>query len=180
VTRAYVAVGSNIDSERNLLAGLRALAQQVRVSAISTLYRTPPLERPDQEPFINGVVEVCTDLSPEGLQSILRAVESDRGRIRTADRHAARTLDLDLIAYDGLLRRGPKLTLPDPDVYRRAFVAVPLAELAPELILPDTGRRASDVAAGLDATHMTALPEYTRQVRTGVLNCSYCSSMKPQ
>jgi 2-amino-4-hydroxy-6-hydroxymethyldihydropteridine diphosphokinase len=170
VTRAFIAVGSNIEPERNVLEGLRTLAREVRLLGISTLYRTPPLERPEQEPFINGVVEVCTDLSPEGLRELLRTVEQQLGRVRTADKHAARTLDLDLIVYDGLLRRGPELTLPDPDVYRRPFVAIPLAQLAPDLVLPDTGRRAGDLAAALVATQMTALLDYTRKVRTEVLH----------
>lgn len=169
MTRAYVAVGSNIAPERNVLEGLRALAQRLSVVAVSTFYRTRPFERPAQDPFINGVAEVCTDLSPEGLRDLLRAVEAELGRIRTEDKHAARTLDLDILVYDGLVRHGQELTLPDPDVYRRPFLAVPLAELASELILPGTGRRVADVAAGLDATDMTALPDYTRQVRAEVL-----------
>jgi dihydroneopterin aldolase/2-amino-4-hydroxy-6-hydroxymethyldihydropteridine diphosphokinase len=169
VTRAFIAVGSNIDPEHNVLQGLRALAQTARVAGISTLYRTPPIDRPDQQPFINGVVEILTDLSPEDLRQLLRAVEAQLGRVRTEDKYAARPLDLDLIVYNGLVRRNPPLVLPDPDIYRRPFLAVPLCELAPNLLLPDTGRRVADVAAHLDATEMTALPEYTQQVRTEVL-----------
>lgn len=160
----YVGVGSNIDPAQNVLRGLTLLADQVTVTAVSTFYRTASLERPEQAPFANGVFAIETHLPPGQVKQLLRAVEVKLGRRRTDDRHAPRTLDLDLLVLGDLVLDDARFRLPDPDIRRRPFVSLPLLELAPELCLPDTGKPLADLvpddaAAGLvpDATLTAAL-----------------------
>ncbi|MFW6158917.1 MAG: 2-amino-4-hydroxy-6-hydroxymethyldihydropteridine diphosphokinase [Planctomycetota bacterium] len=143
----YVAVGANIDPESNILAAFDRLARWVRVVATSSFYRTPALGRPEQPPFLNGVWQVATDVGPRPLKSrVLRAVESELGRVRTEDRYAARPIDLDIAVYGDLVIVERGLRIPDPDIRERAFLAVPLLELAPGLVLPDTGEALADLA----------------------------------
>ncbi|MFO7898284.1 MAG: 2-amino-4-hydroxy-6-hydroxymethyldihydropteridine diphosphokinase [Planctomycetota bacterium] len=142
----YVAVGANIDPESNILAAFDKLAERVRIVATSSFYRTPALGRPEQPPFLNGVWQVETDIGPRPLRSrVLRAVECELGRVRTEDRYAARPIDLDIAVYGDVVIDEPGLRIPDPGIRERAFLAVPLLELAPGLVLPDTGETLADL-----------------------------------
>ena len=142
----YVAVGSNMDPERNIPAALEELSRRARITGISTFHQTPALGRPDQPDYLNGVVRIETDLPPREIKfGVLRAIEEKLGRVRTGDRYAARPIDLDLILYGDLVLSSADLTLPDPDIPRRAFVGAPLAELDPEGTLPDTGQRFAEL-----------------------------------
>lgn len=165
MARAFVAVGSNIEPEANLRRALRLLGQRHRPVAVSTVYRTPPLGRPEQPDYLNCVVEVETEAEPEELKQELRRIEQELGRVRGADRYAARTIDLDLIAYEGMQVRTPDLVLPDPEIGGRPFVALPLAELAPDLALPGIGGDAAAVAARFTGDDMAPLTEYTESLR---------------
>ena len=165
VTSAYVAVGSNIDPLTHIEAGLRALAEYVRVVDISTVYASRPSERPEQPDFVNGVLLVETERDPWSLKfDVLREVESRQGRRRERDKHAARTLDLDLILFGDKVIRSDDLVLPDPDIYKAPYVYFPLAELAPDLILPDTGVRAGDLGAKGGAG-LTPMPTLTASLK---------------
>ena len=166
MARAFVAVGSNLRPEENVRAALARLAKLARVWRLSTFYRTPPWNRPEQGDFINGVVELETDLPSGELRARLREVEAALGRVRTADKYAARTLDLDLIAYEG----AGDPALPDPEIAARPFLAVPLAELAPDLSLPGSNRSLGAVAAGLDASALRPLPGFTARLRKELLH----------
>ena len=164
--RAFISVGSNIEPERNVRRALRLLARAVRITGVSTFYRTAPLGRPEQEDFYNGVVEVETDIAPAELKrSVLRPVEEQLGRQRSADKYAARTIDLDVLLYDELVIDTEGLTIPDPDIAERAFLAIPLHELAPDLVLPDSGRPIRDIAAAFADHGMAPLAEYTQMLR---------------
>jgi 2-amino-4-hydroxy-6-hydroxymethyldihydropteridine diphosphokinase len=162
MSRAYLAVGSNLDPEDHVRRALRLLREAVSVTAISTFYRTPPRGRPEQPDFLNGVVEVETDLPPRELRAGLREIEARLGRVRTADKFAARTIDLDLIVYANVK---DELDLPDPEIAERNFLAVPLAELAPELRLPGRGETLAELAAALPRAGLTPQPAYTRELR---------------
>lgn len=163
--RAYVGIGSNIDAERNVLDAIRTLQRFVRVVAVSTFHRTAPIGRPEDPWFVNGVVALDTDAPPLALKrDVLDRVEHALGRRRGADRDAPRTIDLDLLAYDDEVCRTEALTLPAPEIAERAFVARALAELAPELGLPD-GRSVRTVAEALAPARMVPLPELTATVR---------------
>jgi len=147
-------------------AALRRLRGAVRIVGLSTFYRTAPLNRPEQAPFVNGVIAVETDLPPHALKyTLLRQIEAELGRCRTADKYAPRTIDLDLLAYDALVLTGEDLVLPDPEIVQRAFLAVPFCELAPDYVLPDSGRRLREVADTFCASSMTPLTAFTEQLR---------------
>jgi dihydroneopterin aldolase/2-amino-4-hydroxy-6-hydroxymethyldihydropteridine diphosphokinase len=126
---AFVAVGSNVEPRQNIVAALTLLQEKVRVRASSTFYRTQPLGGRRQPDFINGVWRIESDLSDVQLKNeVLAAIESRLGRVRTADRFAPRTIDLDLVLYSRLVTNDDGLTLPHPDV-QRPFVFVPILEL---------------------------------------------------
>ena len=137
--RAYVSVASNIEPEKNVLAALEALADQVRVDAVSTFYVTAALGRPEQADYLNGVARVETSYTPRGLRQTLREIEAGLGRVRTADKYAARPIDLDILLFGTLVVREDDLTIPDPDLRSRAFLTACVLELDRDLVLPDTG-----------------------------------------
>ena len=162
---AYVAVGSNVRPERNVPAALRLLARKVEVLAVSTFYRTAPLSRPDQPYFLNGVLAVRTAGGSRMLKfDVLRPIEAELGRRRAADRDAARTIDLDVVLYGDRVVDEPDLKIPAPDI-DRPFVAVPLLELAPDLVLPHTCQALSCLWSGRGTCGMTADPDCTKAVR---------------
>ncbi|TXF11457.1 2-amino-4-hydroxy-6-hydroxymethyldihydropteridine diphosphokinase [Pelomicrobium methylotrophicum] len=142
MTRAFIALGSNLQRpERQVLAAIRELDQMPGVTVVkrSSLYRTQPVGYVDQPEFINAVVEVETSLRPRELLAALLSLERLHGRQRTFP-NAPRTLDLDLLMYEGVVIEEPGLTLPHPRMHERAFVLVPLAEIAPEVEIPGHGR----------------------------------------
>ena len=137
---AYVSVGSSIEPQKNLATALELLQDRARVSAVSTVYRTPALGRPHDPDFLNCVFEIQTSLSPRALKfEVLRPVEDSLGRAHTGDKWGPRTADLDLILYGNMVIEEEDLRLPHPDL-ARWFVRLPLLELAPELEVPGTGR----------------------------------------
>ncbi len=159
-------MGSNIEPAGNLRRAVAFLCRHVRIIAISTVYLTPAEGRPEQPPYYNCVVEVETETPPMELKySILRPIEGSLGRKRTADRFAARTIDLDIVLYDDLIIRNDDLTLPDPQIQQRAFVALPLQELSPGLRLPGSGLSISEIAASLPRCGMMPLKDYTEILR---------------
>ncbi len=164
MVRAFVSIGSNIDPARNVRAALRALARQVELIGISTVYLTPAEARPEQPFFYNCIAEIRTETDPLHLKfQILRPIEAALGRIRTADKFAARTIDLDLVVYGDLQLDEDGLVLPDPEIYKRPFLAVPLAELVPDLVLPGSGLGISDLAPRFEP--MQPLQAYTDSLR---------------
>ena len=164
--RVFIAVGSNIHPAENVRKAIEILRGEVRVTAISTFFRTRPLNRPGQPDFYNGVMEVETDTPPVELkQEILRSTEEALGRKRDADRNAARTIDLDIIVYDDLVVNTEELTLPDPEIARRPFLAVPLSELAPDMTLPGSGQTSAEVAGRFAHHNMEPLFEFTETLR---------------
>jgi 2-amino-4-hydroxy-6-hydroxymethyldihydropteridine diphosphokinase len=142
-TDAYVALGSNLgDSRRILIEAVDALDAWpgIRFLATSRFYRTPPWGMTDQPDFLNAVVRLHTGLSPHALLDALMDIERRAGRVRDGVRWGPRTLDLDLLHMDGVSIADDRLTLPHPRIAERAFVLLPLAELAPTLLLPGQGR----------------------------------------
>lgn len=139
--QAYIGVGSNLDEPvrqcRSAIAALGDLPGS-RVTGYSSLYRSAPLGKTDQPDYVNAVVGIATDLSAESLLQALRAIEACHGRVR-GERNAARTLDLDLLLYDRAVIETPDLTVPHPRMHERAFVLLPLAELAPTVTIPGHG-----------------------------------------
>lgn len=150
MARAFVALGGNLgDTRAYLHQALEAMSRlpQTQLLAQSRFYRTPPWGVVDQPPFLNAVAELDTALEAHALLDALLLIEQAAGRMRTAERWGPRTLDLDLLHVDGVILHDARLTLPHPRVAERAFVLLPLAELAPGLQLPGHGDVASLVAA---------------------------------
>ena len=141
--RAYVALGSNLgDSRQHLLSAVEALAAlpHTEVIARSRIYRTPPWGVLDQPDFLNAAVALETALEPYDLLDALLAIERAAGRQRSGERWGPRTLDLDLLHVAGKTMHSTRLTLPHPHIAERAFVLLPLGDLAPELDIPGQGR----------------------------------------
>ncbi|HET7558627.1 MAG TPA: 2-amino-4-hydroxy-6-hydroxymethyldihydropteridine diphosphokinase [Limnochordia bacterium] len=135
--RAFVSLGSNMGEPAAYLdAALLGLAElpKTRLAARSARYETAPVGKTDQPWFLNEVAELETSLAPHELLRGLFAIENRNGRVRTI-RWGPRTLDLDLLLYGDLRHDDAELTLPHPRLTERAFVLVPLAELAPELVV---------------------------------------------
>ena len=151
MARTYIALGSNIEPQANLRRAVRALAARLTLTGCSRVYRTPPWGLREQPPFLNAVLRAETDLAPQPLLELLLAVELTQGRTRGVP-NAPRTLDLDLLLYGDLLLETPHLTVPHPRLHERAFVLVPLCDLAPDLRHPLLGRRMDELLAGVDRT----------------------------
>lgn len=150
--RAYVALGSNLgDSRQHLLDAIEALAAlpYTAVTARSRIYRTPPWGVTDQPDFLNAVVVLETALEPHDLLDALLAIERAAGRQRNGERWGPRTLDLDVLHVAGRAINDERLTLPHPHIADRAFVLLPLHDVAPELEIPGRGRVA-DLLRGVD------------------------------
>jgi 2-amino-4-hydroxy-6-hydroxymethyldihydropteridine diphosphokinase len=148
----YIAIGSNLDDpEMQVQDAFEALAMlpQTRLARVSSLYRTAPVGYTDQPEFVNAVAEIETALAPRALLDALLAIERRHGRVREFA-NAPRTLDLDIALYDSAVVDEPGLAIPHPRMHERAFVMVPLAEIAPDIMVPGVGR-AGDIAAALDA-----------------------------
>jgi dihydroneopterin aldolase/2-amino-4-hydroxy-6-hydroxymethyldihydropteridine diphosphokinase len=171
MARAFVGIGSNVDPVENVEKAIRLLSASQQVRGISTVYLTEAVGSPGQPPYYNCVVEIETEVMPAELkQQVLRRIEKELGRIRSSDRYAARTIDLDLILYGQLVMTAEGLTLPDPDIVRRPFLAVPLHELAPDLKLPGSDLRINEIAAALSQEAMKPLQAYTERLRKGILH----------
>lgn len=141
MTLAYIALGSNLGNpKQQVLDAMDALAKlpATRLLQRSHLYRTPPWGVLEQPPFINAAVELDTTLSPHALLDALLTIEQQAGRVR-AERNGPRTLDLDVLHVDGVRLDDAQLTLPHPRMPERAFVLLPLNDVAPALRLPGQG-----------------------------------------
>jgi 2-amino-4-hydroxy-6-hydroxymethyldihydropteridine diphosphokinase len=140
-----IGLGSNVgDREAHLTAGLEAMSERgIAWTGVSSIYETAPVGPVrDQTAFLNQAAVGETELAPRALLSVCLAVERERGRVRgDAARWGPRTLDLDLLLYGDASLREPGLEVPHPEMTRRAFVLVPLAEVAPEWVVPGSGGR---------------------------------------
>lgn len=158
LSRACIALGANIgEPERRIAAGFAALAALpgTRLIAKSSLYRSAPVGYADQPDFINAVAVIETALAPHALLDALLEIERAQGRVRDFP-NAPRTLDLDIVLYGDVVMHEPGLTIPHARMLERAFVLVPLAEVAPQAQVPGHGR-ACDLAAQVDAGSVAQL-----------------------
>jgi len=152
--QVYVGLGSNLaDPRAQVERALRALAAlpQTRLVQRSRLYRSAPWGRADQPEFVNAVVALQTELTPRELLEALLKIERAAGRARDATRWGPRVLDLDILVFGDRLIDEPGLHVPHPHLHERAFVLLPLAEIAPDLIVPGHGR-VDDLARRIDAS----------------------------
>lgn len=157
---AVIALGSNLaEPARQVRAALSALEAhpQIQIEKTSSLYVTAPVGYDNQPDFVNAVCSVRTSLDGVSLLAVLNRIEADFGRERTF-RNAPRTLDLDIIDFDGISSNDPHLTLPHPRAHERSFVMKPLAEILPDFVLGGHGR-AADLAAALGEEGIRLLEE---------------------
>jgi dihydroneopterin aldolase/2-amino-4-hydroxy-6-hydroxymethyldihydropteridine diphosphokinase len=160
--RVFIGIGSNIEPAKNVRAAVHRLARQTRLVGVSTVYCTDALGRTEQPSYFNCVAEIETDLSPVQVKhAMLRPIEDELWRVRTQDKYAPRTIDLDLIVYGDLVMDDGDIRLPDPDILERPFLAISLSELAPDLVLAEYGMRIGDIAAKLPQDGMKPLRDYS-------------------
>ncbi|MDU6924885.1 2-amino-4-hydroxy-6-hydroxymethyldihydropteridine diphosphokinase [Franconibacter helveticus] len=158
MTVAYIAIGSNLASPLDQVnAAIAALAAipQTRLLTHSSFYRTPPLGPQDQPDYLNAAVALETTLAPETLLDHTQRIELEQGRERKAERWGPRTLDLDIMLFGNEVINTPRLTVPHYDMKNRAFMLLPLSEIAPSLHFPDNVPLA-DVLATLDKTGISS------------------------
>ena len=156
--RIVLALGGNVgDKAASLRRALRAIAGEpgIELSAVSRFYRTAPWGKTDQDWFVNACALGLTRLAPEALLARMKALEVELGRVST-ERWGPRVIDIDLIAYGDVELKSERLTLPHPELFNRAFVLVPLAEIAPDLVI--AGVRVGDAAARLGAESAEVTP----------------------
>ena len=139
---AFIGLGSNLENPRSQLQRAFAALGELpgtRLAAQSSLYRSAPLGYPDQPDFVNAVARIATDLTPQALLQVLLQIEHSHGRERNF-RNAPRTLDLDILLYDDVQLHEHGLTIPHPRMHLRAFVLLPLLEIAPDIVIPAVGQ----------------------------------------
>jgi len=162
----YVSVSSNINPLKNVADALEMIQERVGAPEIGPFYWTEAIARPEQPHYLNGVIRLATDIQPEGLKrDYFRAIEKALGRTRSADRYAAREIDVDLLLYGDEVVHSLALTLPDPDVLERPFLYGGILALAPDIRWPENKRplrEQVDLNAldGLQADH-----ELTQQLK---------------
>jgi len=156
-----IALGGNVGDVRatfqKAIANICGMAQGALL-ARSSDYSTPPWGDEQQARFINACIEIETELDPHALLFTLHRIEKKFGRDRANERRwGPRTLDLDLIAYDEVTMEGSELTLPHPRLFERAFVLIPLAEIAPERVI--AGRSVTSALAAVSVVGIERLPD---------------------
>ncbi|MET4677616.1 2-amino-4-hydroxy-6-hydroxymethyldihydropteridine diphosphokinase [Luteibacter sp. ME-Dv--P-043b] len=157
---AFIGLGGNLgDVCTRLHAAIAALdaSPGLRVTGRSRLFSTPPWGQLDQPDFVNAAIAVSTTLTPHALLDTLLSVEQAFGRVREGERWGPRTLDLDLLAFGDATIADDRLTVPHPRMTERAFVLLPLADIAPAAVLPGLGC-VSHLLKAVDTTGCRALP----------------------
>lgn len=166
MARVFISIGSNINPRENVRKAVIELAEVVTITAISTVFLTKPTGPDDVPDYLNCVVEVETNLDPVEFKfSVIRIIEKRLGRVRTQNRFAPRTIDLDVIIYGDLVMDTEGVKVPDPEIIERPFLAIPLYEIAPKLVLPGSGVAIKKIAERLTPHTMVPLDEYTDFIR---------------
>jgi 2-amino-4-hydroxy-6-hydroxymethyldihydropteridine diphosphokinase len=160
MAKALLALGGNVGNSRAILdraIDLLCDGKDVRLTARSSDYRTPPWGFKYQPYFVNLAIAVETTLNPRELLARAQEIELQLGRDRVHEkRNGPRTADIDIIAYDDLVLHEPNLTLPHPRLFERGFVLIPLAEIAGDWVIG--GRRIADAAKAVEAGGIHRLP----------------------
>ena len=151
----YIALGTNLgDRLANLRSAIESFAPELRVTRESTIYETPPWGFTDQPAFLNMVIEAETNLDPRALLVYLKKKEDELGRVKNF-RNGPRLIDLDILFYDDLIMNEENLIIPHPRLHQRAFVLMPLADIAPELEHPLLEKTIIELLQDVDTSEIT-------------------------
>ena len=146
----YLGLGANMgDRQANLERAVELLGERLRIEKVSSVYETEPVGYEDQPPFLNAVCRVQTDIGPLQLLSLVKGIEASMGRVPNFS-NGPRPIDVDIILYGDLVMIDPELTIPHPRMAERAFVLVPLAEIAPDIVHSFSGESIEDMMARVD------------------------------
>lgn len=159
---AYLSLGSNIDPEENLKSAVEMLAGRTNLLKVSTVWETKPLGTTDQANFLNAALIVETGLSAPRLKAqVLSEIERSLGRVRQIDKNAPRTIDIDIVLFNNEIFDLGNRHIPDPEILDRPFVALTLAEIAPDYIHPETGQTLREIGVSfkVSAGEMCPRPE---------------------
>ena len=159
--QTIIAIGSNVEKERHLPEAIRLLRRHRRIEVrdVSRFFESASIGGPaDAGDFFNAAVIACTDLTPEELRSELRYLEDVLGRVRTEDRNAPRTIDLDIAYYGDVVAQFADWQLPDPEAATSAHIAIPIADVAPSFVDPVSGKTTYDLMLGVSASSESVKP----------------------
>jgi 2-amino-4-hydroxy-6-hydroxymethyldihydropteridine diphosphokinase len=153
INRVYLSLGSNIEPERHLPAAVAQLAQFGRVREVSTVWQTAPIGFTDQPDFLNAAILLETTQSAQALrEQIIPQIEESLGRVRTENKNAPRTIDIDIMLFNHDVLSLGQRHIPDPEVLERPFVAIPLAEIDPHYVHPEIGQSLRSIAERFTAS----------------------------
>ena len=159
----YIGIGSNIESEPHIKAVVAGIAELGRITGISGFYGNPPIGASPQPDYTNGAVRLSTTMPVRDLRKSLRALEASRGRRRTEDKYAPRTIDLDILLYGET--EDEELQIPDPRIVSRPFVFIPILDIDPDLILPPSDRSLADITKSAEH-NLNEKRELTQRLRS--------------
>lgn len=150
MSTAYIGIGSNLgDREKHIAMALALLNAHPSIDAIAQSqwreYEALTLEGEELPAYLNGVVEIHTDLTPQELLDVCQSIERELGRPADHGKWQPRTIDLDILLYNSVILETPNLTIPHSELAKRVFVLEPLCDIAPDLVVPNCGKTAQEL-----------------------------------
>ena len=160
---AYLCLGSNLgEREKNLTQALSLLSQEINLEKVSPAYETEPVGYKEQPLFLNLACQIITDLNPRELLLLAKTIERKMGRAPSRQINSPRLIDIDILFYDNRIIETQDLTIPHPRLPQRAFVLIPLADIAPKLVHPMLGKSIAELASNVQGTG--GIRKYNREV----------------
>ena len=160
---AYLCLGSNLgEREKNLTQALSLLSQEINLEKVSPVYETEPVGYKEQPLFLNLVCQITTDLNPRELLRLAKTIERKMRRAPSRQINSPRLIDIDILFYDNRIIETQDLTIPHPRLPQRAFVLIPLSDIAPKLVHPVLGNSIAELASNVQGT--SGVRKYNREV----------------